>query len=771
MTLTVMPQALVPSEDPDRPRHVRLDFRRDSRFWWAAGLDHLEQAPHDGLRLVALPGNGRPLSEPDGTFGGLTEPTGMAVDRWGRIYLADPVRCLVQVFDPCCGAFEPLPCFGGCGSAPRRLREPRGLAATHSGLLYVVDRGNRRVQVLWVKGPTLARILGPLDAQGRRVWPRPEVAAAGCPALETYPAGTWDPYGVAVDGHGRAFVSDREGGLVHRFDAAGRWLGASDGSGPGGPALVRPTHLAVDLDDRVYVAQEGAPWVAVLDADGVFLGRADPPEWLADRFCPGPVATDPSGNLYIADRVTRRLFAYHCRSKPGTAVDFSVSPCAINAPVAGLAFDPSGSPLVLDARAGTLVCMDGPAAFAGEGAFTSAALDSSRAGCVWHRVALEGTLPLDSSVSVQTFTSDELQDDQEIADLATQRWTSAQAWTGPDGGPWDCLVLGVPGRYCWLRLTFAGSGTVTPLLRTARVHFPRRSSIEFLPAVYRSGSSGGRFLERFLSIFDEILGGTEGLVDEFHCWLDPRSTPAGRQAGAAAAVPSGRAADFLAWLASWVGLLLEGTWSEAQRRRMVARAAHLYAWRGTLDGLREAVQLIAGIDPSTALGARVPAILEDFSLRRLLMVGGATLGSQSTLWGKRIVDRLELGEHSTIGEFVITAVNDPLRDPFHRYAHRFSVFLPAWTGRTPDQQRMVERIVDLSRPAHAQARVEFVEPRLRVGVQASVGMDTVIGRYPAGVAAGEARLAVDAVLQDRPDEPDHPSFSVGTRSQLGTAVL
>jgi hypothetical protein len=152
-------------------------------------------------------------------------------------------------------------------------------------------------------------------------------------------------------------------------------------------------------------------------------------------------------------------------------------------------------------------------------------------------------------------------------------------------------------------------------------------------------------------------------------------------------------------------------------------------------------------------------------------VGGATLGSQSTLWGKRIVDRLELGEHSTIGEFVITAVNDPLRDPFHHYAHRFSVFLPAWTGRTPDQQRMVERIVELSRPAHAEGRVEFVEPRLRVGLQASVGMDTVIGRYPAGVAAGEGRLAVHAVLQDRPDEPVHPSFSVGTRSHLGTAVL
>src|SRR5712691_6418228 len=101
LTLVPPPSVPMPSQagagDLDRPRHFRLDFERDTRFWWRAQLEQLEQAPGGGLRLVALPGNGRPLADPAGTFGGLTEPTGIAVDPWGHIYLADAGADLVKV--------------------------------------------------------------------------------------------------------------------------------------------------------------------------------------------------------------------------------------------------------------------------------------------------------------------------------------------------------------------------------------------------------------------------------------------------------------------------------------------------------------------------------------------------------------------------------------------------------------------------------------------------------------------------------------------------
>jgi hypothetical protein len=190
-----------------------------------------------------------------------------------------------------------------------------------------------------------------------------------------------------------------------------------------------------------------------------------------------------------------------------------------------------------------------------------------------------------------------------------------------------------------------------------------------------------------------------------------------------------------------------------------------------VQGLREAVLVFLGLDPDVCASLPFPGILEGFKLRRWLFVDGARLGDDSTLWGKRIVDRLELGENSTIGSFQITGVNDPLRDPFWVYAHKFTVFLPASMAPTDADRSAIQRIIDMSKPAHTQCVLELVEPRFRVGIQASIGLDTAIGRYPTGVREGDATLGYDAVLQDSPDEPAQPRFRVGVRSRLGSTVL
>jgi hypothetical protein len=116
-------------------------------------------------------------------------------------------------------------------------------------------------------------------------------------------------------------------------------------------------------------------------------------------------------------------------------------------------------------------------------------------------------------------------------------------------------------------------------------------------------------------------------------------------------------------------------------------------------------------------------------------------------------------------------VNDPLRDPFWVYAHKFTVFLPASMAPTDADRSAIQRIIDMSKPAHTQCVLELVEPRFRVGIQASIGLDTAIGRYPTGVREGDATLGYDAVLQDSPDEPAQPRFRVGVRSRLGSTVL
>src|SRR5262249_30525230 len=140
----------------DEHRHVLLSH---GAGWRGLSLDAVEEAPCDGaLRLIALPGNGRPLVDAAGTFGGLADPAGVAVDRWGVIYRAAAGGCVVTGFVRCWGEFEPLPCLGGEGSAPRRLRSPHGLAVSRHGVLYVADTDNRRVQLFSVKETALLSI-------------------------------------------------------------------------------------------------------------------------------------------------------------------------------------------------------------------------------------------------------------------------------------------------------------------------------------------------------------------------------------------------------------------------------------------------------------------------------------------------------------------------------------------------------------------------------------------------------------------------------------
>jgi hypothetical protein len=96
---------------------------------------------------------------------------------------------------------------------------------------------------------------------------------------------------------------------------------------------------------------------------------------------------------------------------------------------------------------------------------------------------------------------------------------------------------------------------------------------------------------------------------------------------------------------------------------------------------------------------------------------------------------------------------DPVRDPFHVYAHRFSVFVPARVKRTDWQRRGLERLLVQEAPAHTRWQIEYVEPRFRVGVQAMIGLDSVIARVPPGMRLNAGQLGQGSVLPPRPGRP------------------
>ena len=87
----------------------------------------------------------------------------------GTVYVLDPITNQIRRELPCDGGSTVLVGVGGRGWLPGQFCEPCGLALDPAGLLYVVDRGNHRVQVLALDGTTatVIMILGGADAWGR----------------------------------------------------------------------------------------------------------------------------------------------------------------------------------------------------------------------------------------------------------------------------------------------------------------------------------------------------------------------------------------------------------------------------------------------------------------------------------------------------------------------------------------------------------------------------------------------------------------------------
>ncbi len=77
---------------------------------------------------------------------------------------------------------------------------------------------------------------------------------------------------------------------------------------------------------------------------------------------------------------------------------------------------------------------------------------------------------------------------------------------------------------------------------------------------------------------DAVLAPVIATLDCLHAYVDPRLAPA----------------DFLEWLAGWVGIDLDENWPRTRQRAVVAAAAELHRARGTVAGLLAHVEAVTG---------------------------------------------------------------------------------------------------------------------------------------------------------------------------------
>ncbi|MEP6832327.1 MAG: phage tail protein [Gemmatimonas sp.] len=727
-SFAMLPKPLHPPHDP-----TSVDLNAHSG--WRAQLVDPLQALVFGDETVTLAPDAtvRRLDETSGSLGGIVPSRNMVVASDGGIYLLDVQNGIVKRFDACDCAFLDIPCTGGIGNSARQVRDAHAIAISRGNLL-ICDTGNKRISVF-----TLQEFA--LRAHWRAPLPTSRLLPADSPIVAE-----WQPVAIATDAKGRVFVADSANGCVHRFSPNGRWLGVFGGVGD-------VAALAVDCSGRLYVQLRAHSDVHIYDALGQLLQVAGNVTDIASNFASMHVEIDADGNVLVDDR---------CR------------------------FGVNGETLSVGIRS--------QISYVPSARYVSAALDSAFHRCQWHRVVLTGCVPSGASVSVATYSAEIEFDADVIAALPLEAW-SQSATARAMAGEWDCLIRAPRGRFLWLQLNFASGGLATPCLENIRVEFPRVSLRRYLPAVFGEDPSASEFTDRFLAIIDTTFRSVELQIDLQARLFDPRTAPA--------QALDGSGIDFLSWLGSWVGLSLDRHLPEGQRRRLLQAAPALYQTRGTRTGLWRLLLAYLGLPsptvecdsailqpqrqcrnvPTTCASACPPVraydppplLLEHFQLRRWLFVGAARLGDDARLWGRRVVNRSALNANAQADRTQLVTTPDPYHDPFRVYASRFTVFVPACIGQDSRQRKGFEQLLRTESPAHARYDIEYVQPRFRIGVQSMIGLDAVVGRYPAGVTVQRTTLGRDSVLGERKDGIGsdgrvRPSLRIGSRSQVGTTT-
>ncbi len=698
-----------PPGPPDDPTWMILQGR--DGWPMAKGWTDLFVSPLDcALVLKSLPGGPSALADPSGRFGGLTPPPNVALAPDGAIWLLDLKRGKLRHFDDCACAFVDVPCTGGLGHGARQLLAPVALAGRGRDIL-VLDGGAGSVE---------GRVLA-FSSHGfalRSVW-RPPTGAVPNP---------WKPSAIAVDPDGRTFVADIANGALHVFDRGGAWRAAWLGFGA-------VSALAIDRFGRLYAYVLSEPSVSIWNAHGEAIAQASNVDEVRDCFAPPPnFASDAAGRINLAGRCAGASW-----------------------------FDPAGQ---LSAATPST-----PPAFASSGVWLSTSLDSRIGRCQWHRVVPKARAPRGTSLAIQTFTSEVDQPIDMIAALPPTAWTTVPLGVKPT----EALILSPPGRYLWLRVTLAGNMQATPRLDELLIEYPRISLRRYLPAGFAPDPVSADFTDRLLGVFDRGFRSVEGQIDRQADLFDPRSAPAEPKA---AGTP-----DMLSWLAGWIGVVFDRAWPVARRRRYLMQAAKLYPCRGTLPGLRSALLLWLGLDsldpprrpapcapncaPPPPAWRPPPLILEHWKIRRWLFLGAGRLGDAAVLWGETIMGRSQLGTTAQLGATRLDTSRAAVTDPFNADAYAFTVFVPGGLAGSASAKASAQRLIDQQKPAWSQAKLRLVLPRMRIGIQASIGFDSVVGCWPEGVLLDAAPLGRATVLSAAPNVDAGPRLG---RERVGPGV-
>jgi uncharacterized protein YjdB len=272
--------------------------------------------------ISTIAGNGTAGHTGDGspaTACELSDPYGVATDTHGNIYIADRGNNCVRKIN----ASGIISTFAGNGTAgysgdagaasSAKLNQPTGVACDPSGNVYIADRVNnciRKVNTTGVISTFAGNDTAGYSGDGH---------AATTAELN-------QPINVACDPTGNVFIVDFNNSVIRKVNLSGvistvAGTGTPGFSGDGGPAtaakLYHSTMIACDASGNIYIDDENNDRIRKINASGIittiagngtdaFSGDGGPAT-AAELNETWGVCADACGNVYIADEVNQRI--------------------------------------------------------------------------------------------------------------------------------------------------------------------------------------------------------------------------------------------------------------------------------------------------------------------------------------------------------------------------------------------------------------------------------------------------------------------------------
>ncbi|TMM07754.1 MAG: hypothetical protein E6G00_13565 [Actinobacteria bacterium] len=272
----------------------------------------------------------------------LNEPNGVAVDGAGNVYIADTNDNKIRKLTPA-GAISTIagdgntcasPSTTTCGDGPTatsaQLSEPTGVALDGAGNVYIADANDHKIRKLTPSG-AISTIAGDGNTCAS-----PSTTTCGDGPTATS-AQLNQPEGVAVDGAGNVYIADSADNKIRKLTPTGAistiagngspcaspTTSCGDGATATSAQLNFPTGVALDGAGNVYIADQNDNKIRKLTPAGAIstiAGTGNTCGSPSTTTCgdgatatsaqlsfPSGVAVDGAGNVYIADQSDNKI--------------------------------------------------------------------------------------------------------------------------------------------------------------------------------------------------------------------------------------------------------------------------------------------------------------------------------------------------------------------------------------------------------------------------------------------------------------------------------